>query len=347
MDKIFKDKLSFGDKNPINIPLENSHGLWAKTKVMGSYDDVFYDKNGISYFGKKIPDGISELGETLFKIEKTKPLFSNQNMVTIGGCQYAMERLFEVKCDQFTIPTLYNMNYIGLPDSTSPTETYKSPNGLDGEKNINYRYGHYVQLFGVGITGTAENDVTVHPVDYRENSIDISKPTTDGNTLTGTMVPFRFTAETLSELDRKKYFGKKVFPTGETGYFLKMFENEPMIKHIWKTGDDTDDEITISSEDVWRPNTGMNAVESFTDVILKITKKDVKEWFINLEQEERTRINTIALFTGRYIPSEDIPGSLSDYGDFQDVMLFSKLNIPTEYLSLNKDLNIIYRVYTS
>ena len=91
----------------------------------------------------------------------------------------------------------------------------------------------------------------------------------------------------------------------------------------------------------------MNAVESFTDIVLKITKKDVKEWFINLEQEERTRINTIALFTGRYISSEDIPGSLSDYGDFQDVMLFSKLNIPTEYLSLNKDLNIIYRVYTS
>lgn len=347
MSKIFKDKIAFGDKKGVTMPSQSSHGLWAKTKVMGSYDDVLYDKNGVSFFGKKVPNGVSELGETLFKTEKTKPLFSTQNMVPIGGCQYAMERLFEVKCDQFEIPTLYSMNYMGLPDSTPPTETYASPNGIDGEKIIHYRYGHYVQLFGVGITGTAENDVTVHPVDYRECSIELSKPTTDGSTLTGTMIPFRFTAETLSNLDRKKYFGKKVFPTGETGYFLKMFENDPVIKHIWKTGDDIEDEILVSSEDVWRPNTDMNAVESFTDIVLKITKKDVKEWFINLEQEERTRINTIALFTGRYIPSEDIPGSLSDYGDFQDVMLFSKLNIPTEYLSLNKDLNIIYRVYTS
>ena len=50
-----------------------------------------------------------------------------------------------------------------------------------------------------------------------------------------------------------------------------------------------------------------------------------------------------ALFTGQYVPST----SVTDYGDFRDVRLFSKLNIPTEYLSLNKDLNIIYRVYTS
>ena len=339
MNKILKDRLSFVDKNDVSLPTQQSHGLWAKTKVMGSYDEIKTDANGISYFAKKVPTGVSSLGETIFKTEKAKPLFTQENMVPIGGCQYAMERLFEITTDQITIPTMYRDNGIGLPDTLPPTETYDSP---DGEKNVHYRYGHFVQLFGIGITGTAENDVTVHPVDYRENSIELNKVTSDGLTLVGTMLPFRFTAETLSKLERKQYFGKKTFSSGETGYYLKKFETDAVIKHIWKTGDDIDDETLISSADVWQNNIGMNAVESFTEVILKITKKDVKEWFINLEQEDRTRINTIALFNGQFKRS-----STSDDGDYCDVRLFSKLNIPTEYLSLNKDLNIIYRVYTS
>ena len=88
----------------------------------------------------------------------------------------------------------------------------------------------------------------------------------------------------------------------------------------------------------------MTAVESFTECVLRITKKDVKEWFISIGQEDRTRITTIALFNGRFVKNTSDPG---DYGDYQDVRMFSKLNIPTEYLSLTKDLNIIYRVYTN
>jgi hypothetical protein len=78
----------------------------------------------------------------------------------------------------------------------------------------------------------------------------------------------------------------------------------------------------------------MNAVESFTEIVLKVSKKDIKEWFIHLEQEDRTRINTIALFNGQY-----------NNNDYRDVRLFSKLCINPEYLNLSKDLNIIYRVY--
>ena len=342
-----KDKVSLIDKHnsTASIPSQESHGLWAKTKIMGSYDDVMYDKNGIPFFGKKIPTGKNKLGETIFRTERTKPIFSEENMVTLGGCQYAMEKLFGVKNDYIDVPTMYSKHGIGYEDSTPPSGdgyTYTTP---DGAKNTIYRYGHFVQLFGVGITGTAENDITVHPVDYRENDIDISKVTTDGLTLEGKMVPFRYTAEDLSSIDRRKYFGKKSDETGVISYYLKRFENPPSIKHIWKTGDDYEAEIMVSSQEIWEDTVHHNAVESFTDVVLKITKKDVKEWFTYLEQEDRSRINTIALFTGEYV---DPPaGSTSDVGDYRDVRLFSKLNIPTEYLVLNKDLNIIYRVYTS
>lgn len=322
----FKDSISFMDK-AVNVPtilgkkIEKDRTLWKRTEVFGSYEPPIRNPLGKSFFNE--------------------PIFGQENTVPIGGVQYAMEHIFGVKGTQIDIPTLYSETGIGLPDSLAPTETYLSP---DGTKSVIYRYGHFVQLFGAGITGTAENDITVHPVDYREKSIDMSKVTTDGLTLNGLMLPFRYTAETLNEVERKTYFGKKTDDEGITGYYLKRFESDPEIKHIWKTGDDVEDETLVSSSDVWQNNTGLNAIESFTEFIFKFNKKDIKEWFNHLEQEDRCRINTIALFTGRYVRDLNDP---ADYGDYQDVTMFSKLNIPVEYLVLNKDLYIIYRVYGS
>jgi hypothetical protein len=156
------------------------------------------------------------------------------------------------------------------------------------------------------------------------------------------MIPFRFTINALSNTDRKKYFGKKTAGTGETAYFLKKFETDPVIHHIWKTGEDTDDETLVSSSEVWNNNVGVNTIESFTECTLKINKHDVKEWFLALDQEDRARITTIALYSGRFIPD-----NTAGLGDYQDVRMFSKLNIHPEYLNISKDLNIIYRVYTS
>ena len=313
-----EDRLFLNDKT-VQPP---AGGLWARTEVIGGYDL------------RRSPNGKSTLGETLF---------GEHNMVPIGGVTYAMEQLFGIKCSQFSVPTLYSQTGIGLPDSETPTETFQTPTG---ESNVIYRQGHFVQLFGVGITGTAENDVTMYPVSYRENSINISKVTNTGLTLTGTMVPFRRAVENLSNTDAIKYFGKKQDPEDKTitNYYLKRFESDPEIKHIWKTGEDVESESAVTSSEVWENNSGSNDIESFTEIILKISKKDIKEWFISLDQEDRARVNTIALFTGKYVKD---PTNPADLGDYQDVRLFSKLMIPVEYMSLSKDLNIIYRVYGS
>lgn len=325
-----RDKLTFKDKICTNVNLKSpKSGLWAKTEVLCSNGDVIINPNGKSSFAPGCP------------------FTKRGNMVPIGGVEYVMEQLFGVPGTQFEVPTLYQESGIGLPNSLPPTETYRIPDTEKGQpqyKSILYRYGHLVQLFGIGITGTAENDVTVYPVNYRENSINLSMVTQDGLTLTGTMLPFRYTNEQLSSVERQMYFGKKTTAEGVTCYYLKRFESDPVIKHTWKTGEDYNDgdETLVSSSDVWDNKTGLNAVESFTEIILKVSKKDVKEWFIELEQEDRTRINTIALFNGRFVKNDEDP---TDYGDYEDVRLFSKLNIPVEYLSLSKDLNIIYRIY--
>ena len=314
MSKIINDSLQFNDHITDGKP-----GLWARTEVVGGYGDFNINLNGKSSLGEQI--------------------FSQSNIVPIGGVSYVMQNMFGVEETQIEIPTLYEETGIGITNSTPATETYKTP---DGNKAIIYRTGHFVQLFGVGITGTAENDVTIYKPDYRESSINLSKVNADGLTVTGTILPFRFTQETLNSSERKQYFGKKVDAEGITGYYLKRFESEPVIKHIWKTGEDVESETLVSSSDVWANTSGMNAVESFTEIFIKISKKDIKEWFANIEQEDRCRINTIALFTGEFVKDDE---DATDYGDYRDVTLFSKLCINPEYLNLNKDLNIIYRVY--
>ena len=147
MAKIINESMIFNDHIS-----EGKSGLWARTEVIGGYGDFNIN-----------PNGKSSLGEQIFR---------QSNIVPIGGVSYVMQNLFGVNENQIDIPTLYEETGIGLTNSTPPTETYKTPNG---NKAIIYRKGHFVQLFGVGITGTAENDVTIYKPDYRENSINLSK----------------------------------------------------------------------------------------------------------------------------------------------------------------------------
>ena len=63
------DQLNMSDK------INDRKPLWVKTEIIGGYDP-YVDKYGVT-----------QLGEELFK---------DENMVTIGGVQYAMEKIFNV-----------------------------------------------------------------------------------------------------------------------------------------------------------------------------------------------------------------------------------------------------------
>lgn len=320
------DKVKASDSIAFHDTLGGRPGLWAKTEVIMGY-------------GLHRKNGISDLDEVIFR---------EHNMVPIGGVQYAMEKIFGVSTTQITIPSLYTLTGIGLPDTAAPgtgaDEHFLTP---DGEKNVIYRIGHNVCLFGVGITGSAENSVTSYKVDYRENAIDMHKTLTDNTVLVGEMLPLRYTSETLTQVDRRKYFGKKTGKNGKTGYYLKRFEQPAEIYHVRKTGEEVEDEDErplVSPSEVWEYTNGINNVETYTEMVLKISKKDLKEWFTEIEQEDKARVNTLALYSGKFVKDAD---DLTDDGDYEDVFMFSKICIPTEPVSITKDLEIIYRVYGS
>ena len=304
-----KDRLMFNDA----IGEAISRALWAKTEVIGGYN---YHKDEVT--------GVSMFDEVVFG--------PCHNTVTIGGVQYAMEQIFGVK-GPITIPTLYDELQIGIAN-----QSYSGLN-IDvplGQATMPYPINNRVFLFGIGLTGSAENAITKYPVDYREKSIQMTKQAEDGTQLEGVMLPFRYTSSDLTDTDQKKYFGKKVSHDGYTGYYLKELDTTAVIKHLWNTGSDDEDELAqVTNEEVWTA-TRSTPVQSMTELQLKIAEKDIKEFFEITERIDEPRFNTIALFTGEYDASQ---------GDYTNVRMFSKLYIPTENMSLSKDLDIIYRVY--
>ena len=309
---ILKDKISFTDLDPA----EHS-GLWAKTEIIG----------GHGFIPNEL--GKSTLGEVLF---------TESNIVPIGGVSFVFEKLFGVKEKQITVPSLYTKANIGLPDKPNTTATYTSP---DGSKVSVYPVGNLVQLFGIGTTGTSENDATIYHPDYRENAIILNKQTADGKTVTGTMLPFRHTVDTLNEKEKKLYFGKKAGSDNLVSYYLKRFETEPVIKHIWKNKSGDTEELVKDSE-VWTNSASTNTVESFVEMHIKIHAKDVKEYYTSLNQLEKTRFNTFALFTGEFVPGTSVG---KDHGDYQNVKMFSKFCMNPQYLDIAGDLDFIYRIY--
>lgn len=318
------DRLTF-PSDSIKFP-EAKKSLWAKTEIIGGYGDF-----------ESHPTGKSTIGEICFE---------QHNIVPISGVSYVFQQLFGVNDSDLIFDTLYSKSGIGAADdsqaiSISKGEYFETP---DGSKAIIYRYGHLVQLFGIGITGTAENDISIYDCDYLEDSINIDRVNTDGLSVNGVMLPFRYTGAALNSSESKKYFGKKMDNDDVMGFYLKRFETDPEIHHIWKTGDDMP-ETKLTQSDMLSNTSGLNDVESFIECKLKITKDDVKEYFRDkLGMPSRCRFNTIALFSGRYVKDASRD---SVHGDYEDVRLFSKLCINPEYLDLNKDLNIIYRIYGS
>lgn len=282
--KVLKDNISIKDKlaNSGHAPT-----LWARTKIICGYG---LHKNEF---------GISELDEVVF---------SGENMVPIGGVQYAMEMIFGAK-GSLLIPSLNDTYQIGAQGSSV------APSG-----GMPYPYGQKVCLFGIGTGGAAENNLTALEVKYNEYGI-------------VDMIPFRYTNESLSSADASKYYGKKIIDN-TTAYFLKKFDTEPIIKHLYKNGEEGEDGSEVDST-IYTSSSELG-IESFTEACLTITKKDVREWFEANGKIEESRVNSIALFTAVYD---------SEQNDYANIQMFSKLNIPTEPLSLTKDMNIIYRVY--
>lgn len=235
-------------------------------------------------------------------------IFDEENQIVIGGALFILEKVFGVEPNLYVD---YLNNIMGIATEDMSTDLYADT---------------HVCLFGVGVGGCGDSIRSVKDVNFVEREI-------------FEMVPFRITDEDLNPSEQKKYFFK-MEKDNKTHYYLKTFEQQPVIKALWKDSDDQDEDGSEVETGV-HESTRTEPIETFVEMILKITKKDVRDYFELYGDIEQCRINSIGLFTGA-------KRNLSDgTTDYQQVKLFSKLNIPNEMLTLKKDLTIVYRIYTN
>ena len=184
-----------------------------------------------------------------------------------------------------------------------------------------------VCLFGVGTGGSGDAIGTVVDTKFYERQI-------------VDMVPLRLVdPANLTVAEQEKYWFKVPQGDGRNAYYLKKFETAPVIKVLWKDaeGDEDGSEVEIGVHNTNRTE----PIETFVEMILKITKNDIREWFEETGQIELARFNSLAIFTG-------VLGTLGDASqDYKEVKMVAKLNINNEMLDSAKELNIVYRVYSS
>ena len=236
-------------------------------------------------------------------------LFEEENQIVLGGALFILEKVFNVEAP---IHVDFLNDIMGICTNSPIEELYPRETG--------------VCLFGVGTGGCGDASRSVVDVKYQEREI-------------MDMIPFRITDEELTGTDVDKYWFRRQEADGKTSYFLKSFEYEPEIKVLWKDGQEGEDGSEVSSGVHNSERT--EPIETFVEMILKITKKDCREFFEINGDVEAARINSIGLFTG--VLSTDENGK----PEYKQVKLFSKLNIPNEMLVLSKDITIMYRIYTS
>lgn len=271
--------------------------------------DNFNDTIEMSQYVKRIkhPSPFVKT-KIICKDEFGNTIFEEENQVVIGGTLFTMEKVWGVK------PTLEieTINSIMGIASDGPAVT--------DSKNT------FVCLFGLGTGGAGDTSKSVKDVKYYEREI-------------FDMIPLRVPDGELTEQEKLQYFFHTRLQNGREAYYLKRFEDTPKIISLWKDGAEGEDGTEV--ENGVHLTQRVEPIESFVEMHLKITKKDVREYFEMNGDIEEARFNSIGLFTG----------VLCDLGDgtydYKQVKLFSKLNIPNEPLVLRKDMDIYYRIYTS
>lgn len=241
-------------------------------------------------------------------------VFETENMIVLGGSLFTLEKVFGLN-SPITIRDLRDV--MTLPSKDTPITNNKDT---------------YVCLFGVGTGGAGESITDVKDVEYYEDTI-------------YDMIPFRQTENELTPEEAAKYWFKKPVTINidggqihKTAYYLKRFETVPEIHVLWRDAEGDEDGSEVGDNVHETPSTNTTPIETFIELTLKITKKDAREFFNDNGNIEATRINSIGLFTGVRNEGDD---------DYQQIKLFSKLNINNEILVLAKDLTISYRIYTS
>lgn len=234
------------------------------------------------------------------------------NEIVLGGTLFALEKLFNVSAD-LNVAYLNDIMGIGT-DGPTINEKYPRETGLC--------------LFNIGIGGCGNAYTDVKAVLQQQRQID-------------TMIPFRVVDEPFEKGSEQaaKYWLMKQNEDGKYCYYGKTFSKSPVIKALWKDAGDGEDGSPVVESDY--ASVKDTPIETFAEAVLTLEVSDLREYFELYSNVTDARFNTIGLCTG--IKSTCADGR----PEYKQVRQFSILNFSNEMLHMNKDLSIIYRIYSA
>ena len=273
-------------------------------KIIPLYDA--FNPKDFTAFDTSIDIKNLETGEIIFKGLKNK--------VIISGSSIIARKLFDVT-DSEVIPN-YNTSITGLYTPTTDIQTGVIGIGASTKAT---KDNPKVLLFCCGTNGCGTENSQVYPVEYTK-WID-----------TDELVPFRYqlSGEDLSDELRRSYFGRTV-RGGFIAYYFKTFETAPKFVQRYMDGTPIDSTVFAS---------GKTGAETYVELTMRITKEDVRDFFINTTGIDRARVNCISLCTA-------YPVVENGYTYYKDIRPLTRLNFPNEQLiDLTKGIEIIYHIY--
>lgn len=277
-------------------------------KIMAFYDGLDVSDKEFHTFNTSIDIKNLETGEIIFKGLKNK--------VIIPGSGLIARKLFDIDTDEVT--KSYNTAF-GTAMYTPATDDY--PTTINPSTSAT-KTNHKVLLYCCGIDGCGTENSQVYPVDYRKWIAPDD------------LVPFRFQLGTndISDSLRETYFGRTSINDGEyIAYYFKRFEGTPTLIQQYIDGTPIDENVYTSAK--------ADSAETYVELNMKITKDDIRDYFVATVGIDEARINSISLCTA--YPVEE-----NGFLYFKDIRPLTKLNIPNEQLiDVTKGIEIIYHIY--
>ena len=244
-----------------------------------------------------------ETGRVIFK--------GLHNKVIVGGSGLLARDLFDIDTEEVT-PTYNDRLNIVTPDGA---ET----NTLDPHTNATKDYPK-ILLFCIGLDGCGSENSQVYTVDYTKwMAPDM-------------MIPFRYplASADLSDSLRETYFGR-VESGDHIAYYFKRFDGDPVLVQQYIDGTPIDGNVYESVK--------TESAETYVEITLKITKEDIRDYFIATTGIDSAKINSISLC---YAWPKEVDGHIY----FQDIRPMTKLNIPNEpMIDITKGIDIIYHIH--
>lgn len=277
------------------------------------------DKKIVMYDGLNQRDVVDILSDSSLKTsidirdpESGKILFKGlHNKVIIGGSGLVARKLFDISVDEVT-PT-YN-DKLGII-----TPSGEATSNIDARTSATQEHPK-VLLFCLGLDGCGTENSQVYPVNYTKwIAPDM-------------MIPFRYPLSTndLSDDLRESYFGR-VLTGDHYAYYFKRFDGDPVLVQQYVDGTPIDENVYDSAK--------TDSAETYVEIVLKVTKEDIREYFVATTGIDSAKINSVSLC---YAWPQEVDGYLY----FNDIRPLTKLNIPNEpMIDITKGIDIIYHVY--